>query len=57
MEGDGYGLDGRMYHIDSLGDGGWVTKSGQADIGRQRVLGGRAVLACGGLLARAAAES
>jgi 3D (Asp-Asp-Asp) domain-containing protein len=28
MEGQGYGLDGRMYHIDSLGDGGWVTKSG-----------------------------
>jgi 3D (Asp-Asp-Asp) domain-containing protein len=29
MEGDGYGLDGRMYHIDSLGDGGWVTKAGK----------------------------
>jgi 3D (Asp-Asp-Asp) domain-containing protein len=29
MEGQGYGLDGRMYHIDSLGDGGWVTRSGQ----------------------------
>jgi 3D (Asp-Asp-Asp) domain-containing protein len=29
MEGEGYGLDGRMYHIDSLGDGGWVTESGQ----------------------------
>jgi hypothetical protein len=28
MEGDGIGLDGRRYHIDSLGDGGWVTKSG-----------------------------
>jgi 3D (Asp-Asp-Asp) domain-containing protein len=30
MEGQGYGLDGRMYHIDSLGDGGWVTKSGRS---------------------------
>ena len=30
MEGDGYGLDGRMYHIDSLGDGGWVTRSGRS---------------------------
>jgi 3D (Asp-Asp-Asp) domain-containing protein len=30
MEGQGYGLDGRMYHIDALGDGGWVTKSGAA---------------------------
>jgi 3D (Asp-Asp-Asp) domain-containing protein len=28
MEGDGIGLDGRRYHIDSLGDGGWVTRSG-----------------------------
>ena len=28
MEGDGIGLDGRRYHIDSLGNGGWVTKSG-----------------------------
>ena len=25
MEGDGIGLDGRHYHIDALGDGGWVT--------------------------------
>ena len=28
MEGQGFGLDGRMYHIDSLGDGGWVTSGG-----------------------------
>jgi 3D (Asp-Asp-Asp) domain-containing protein len=28
MEGDGLGLDGRQYHIDSLGDGGWVTADG-----------------------------
>jgi 3D (Asp-Asp-Asp) domain-containing protein len=28
MEGDGIGRDGRMYHINSLGDGGWVTASG-----------------------------
>jgi len=25
MEGDGVGLDGRPYHIDNLGAGGWVT--------------------------------
>jgi 3D (Asp-Asp-Asp) domain-containing protein len=25
MEGDGVGLDGREYHIDALGSGGWVT--------------------------------
>jgi 3D (Asp-Asp-Asp) domain-containing protein len=28
MEGQGLGLDGRTYHIDSLGSGGWVTLSG-----------------------------
>lgn len=30
MEGEGIGLDGRMYHIDAMGDGGWVTKSGKS---------------------------
>jgi 3D (Asp-Asp-Asp) domain-containing protein len=30
MEGDGIGLDGQPYHIDSLGDGGWVTATGAA---------------------------
>jgi hypothetical protein len=30
MEGDGVGLDGRQYHIDALGDGGWVTADGLA---------------------------
>jgi 3D (Asp-Asp-Asp) domain-containing protein len=29
MQGDGIGLDGRQYHIDSLGSGGWVTASGK----------------------------
>jgi 3D (Asp-Asp-Asp) domain-containing protein len=28
MQGDGLGLDGQMYHINSLGSGGWVTASG-----------------------------
>jgi len=28
MEGDGIGLDGRPYHISSLGSGGWVTAAG-----------------------------
>jgi 3D (Asp-Asp-Asp) domain-containing protein len=28
MEGQGFGLDGRMYHIDALGRGGWVTLGG-----------------------------
>lgn len=30
MQGDGLGLDGRQYHIDSLGDGGWVTAAGRS---------------------------
>lgn len=30
MEGSGIGLDGRVYHIDQLGDGGWVTSTGAA---------------------------
>jgi 3D (Asp-Asp-Asp) domain-containing protein len=30
MEGEGLGLDGRMYHIDALGDGGWVTADGSS---------------------------
>jgi 3D (Asp-Asp-Asp) domain-containing protein len=28
MQGEGIGLDGRIYHIDSLGNAGWVTSSG-----------------------------
>ncbi|MFL5824113.1 MAG: 3D domain-containing protein [Solirubrobacteraceae bacterium] len=30
MEGDGFGMDGRQYHIDSMGDGGWVTSAGRS---------------------------
>jgi 3D (Asp-Asp-Asp) domain-containing protein len=30
MEGEGIGLDGRFYHIDSLGRGGWVTAKGSS---------------------------
>jgi 3D (Asp-Asp-Asp) domain-containing protein len=29
MQGEGIGLDGRMYHISALGDGGWVTADGK----------------------------
>jgi 3D (Asp-Asp-Asp) domain-containing protein len=28
MQGEGIGLDGRTYHIEALGDGGWVTVGG-----------------------------
>jgi hypothetical protein len=30
MQGEGLGLDGQMYHIENLGDGGWVTADGKA---------------------------
>jgi 3D (Asp-Asp-Asp) domain-containing protein len=30
MQGDGVGLDGHQYHIQDLGNGGWVTTSGAA---------------------------
>jgi 3D (Asp-Asp-Asp) domain-containing protein len=30
MEGDGVGLDGRRYHVDSTGHGGWVDRLGRA---------------------------
>lgn len=29
MEGDGIGLDGQTYHIDQLGNGGWVNAAGR----------------------------
>jgi 3D (Asp-Asp-Asp) domain-containing protein len=29
MEGDGIGLDGRHYHIDALGDSGWINPAGR----------------------------
>lgn len=29
MEGTGIGLDGRLYHIDNLGRGGWLARSGK----------------------------
>lgn len=32
MEGQGLGLDGRMYHIENLGDGGWVTAAGKSTL-------------------------
>ena len=30
MEGDGLGLDGQMYHIAGLGQGGWVNEAGRS---------------------------
>ncbi|HWF36405.1 MAG TPA: 3D domain-containing protein, partial [Solirubrobacteraceae bacterium] len=30
MQGEGIGLDGQLYHINALGNGGWVTSAGKA---------------------------
>lgn len=30
MEGDGVGLDGQRYHVENVGDGGWINADGQA---------------------------
>lgn len=32
MEGEGLGLDGRLYHIDALGSGGWVDDKGKPTV-------------------------
>lgn len=48
MEGDGIGLDGRQYHIDALGEGGWVTDRGRPSIaGRGGWAGGPPVWRAG----------
>jgi 3D (Asp-Asp-Asp) domain-containing protein len=48
MEGDGLGLDGRQYHIDALGSGGWVTDQGRPSIpGRAGWRGGPPVWRAG----------
>ncbi|HZV73460.1 MAG TPA: 3D domain-containing protein [Conexibacter sp.] len=48
MEGDGLGLDGRQYHIDALGRGGWVTDRGKpSTAGRNGWKGGSPVWRAG----------
>lgn len=39
MEGDGVALDGRRYHIDSLGEGGWVNRRGRRTRPRRAKVG------------------
>jgi hypothetical protein len=35
MQGEGMGLDGRVYHIESFGDTGWVTAEGKPTVAAQ----------------------
>jgi 3D domain len=48
MEGEGIGLDGRAYHIDSLGDGGWVTVGGARTLATDGWSGGSPYWRAGG---------
>jgi 3D (Asp-Asp-Asp) domain-containing protein len=48
MEGDGLGLDGRQYHVDALGSGGWVNAKGKPTVpGRTVWTGGPPVWRAG----------
>ena len=48
MEGDGVGLDGRQYHIQELGSGGWVTAKAKPSVaGRHGWKGGPPVWRAG----------
>jgi hypothetical protein len=48
MEGDGYGLDGQQYHIDAIGDGGWVTAAGRITEASRNWSGGAPYWRAGG---------
>jgi 3D (Asp-Asp-Asp) domain-containing protein len=48
MEGEGLGLDGRTYHIDALGSGGWVNEKAKPSVpGRRGWKGGPPVWRAG----------
>jgi 3D (Asp-Asp-Asp) domain-containing protein len=48
MQGEGVGLDGREYHIDALGSGGWVTDKARPSVpGRRGWKGGPPVWRAG----------
>jgi 3D (Asp-Asp-Asp) domain-containing protein len=48
MNGQGIGLDGRMYHISDLGSGGWVTAAGRATDAARDWFGGTPFWRAGG---------
>jgi len=56
MEGEGIGLDGRLYHIASLGQGGWVTASGRPTAASTGWAGGAPYWRAGGLWRNASGE-
>jgi 3D (Asp-Asp-Asp) domain-containing protein len=48
MNGEGVGLDGRMYHIAQLGFGGWITSAGKSTDPARGWLGGAPYWRAGG---------
>jgi 3D (Asp-Asp-Asp) domain-containing protein len=54
MQGEGIGLDGRVYHIDSLGSAGWVTQAGAPTSARSGFSAGVPYWRAGGYWAGAA---
>jgi hypothetical protein len=48
MQGQGIGLDGRMYHIAAMGSGGWVTAAGRGTSPADRWTGGSPFWRAGG---------
>lgn len=48
MQGDGIGLDGRPYHIDNLGDGGWINAQMQSTDASDGFSGGPPIWRSGG---------
>lgn len=54
MNGQGIGLDGRMYHITQLGSGGWVTAAGTPTNAAKGWLGGPPFWRAGGYWRNAA---
>jgi hypothetical protein len=48
MNGQGIGLDGRMYHVARLGSGGWVTSASKPTIASRGWLGGSPFWRAGG---------
>jgi 3D (Asp-Asp-Asp) domain-containing protein len=48
MQGEGLGLDGRLYHIEAIGNGGWVTAGGSATQATDGFSGGAPYWRAGG---------
>jgi hypothetical protein len=48
MQGEGLGVDGRLYHIAAIGDGGWVTAKGRPTLASDGFVAGTPYWRAGG---------